>query len=202
MVKNIIFDLSEVIISGYHGAEYVIEKNSSVSAEKFLKRKKEVEGVFLDTMRGLYSEDEYLKCMLDGTDWEIGVEELKKYMRENLNIPVDGVMEIVRGLKGRYNLVLLSDYMREWMEYILENNDDIGIFDCMYFSCESGRLKSDEGTFKRVLEDCGFEADETIFVDDYASNVDVAVRYGIDGIVFKSAVQLEDELRRRKVLWK
>jgi len=26
MIKNIIFDLSEVIISGYHGVEIIIEK--------------------------------------------------------------------------------------------------------------------------------------------------------------------------------
>lgn len=42
MIKNIIFDLSEVIISGYHGAEKIIEQNSNIPAEEFLKRKKKL----------------------------------------------------------------------------------------------------------------------------------------------------------------
>lgn len=40
MIKNIIFDLSEVIISGYYGVEKIIEQNTKISAEEFLKRKK------------------------------------------------------------------------------------------------------------------------------------------------------------------
>lgn len=40
MIKNIIFDLSEVIISGYHGVEKIIEQNTNILAEEFLARKK------------------------------------------------------------------------------------------------------------------------------------------------------------------
>lgn len=29
MIKNMIFDLSEVIISGYHGVENIIEQNTN-----------------------------------------------------------------------------------------------------------------------------------------------------------------------------
>lgn len=39
MIKNIIFDLSEVIIFGYHGVENIIEQNTNISSEEFLKRK-------------------------------------------------------------------------------------------------------------------------------------------------------------------
>lgn len=35
MIKNMIFDLSEVIISGYHGTEELIEKKYKITARNF-----------------------------------------------------------------------------------------------------------------------------------------------------------------------
>lgn len=39
MIKNIIFDLSEIIISRYHGAEKLIEQRYGIKSDEFLKRK-------------------------------------------------------------------------------------------------------------------------------------------------------------------
>ena len=41
MIKNIIFDLSEVLISGYAGIQTLIEKKFGIPAEEFLERKRE-----------------------------------------------------------------------------------------------------------------------------------------------------------------
>lgn len=153
MIKNIICDLSEVIISGYHGIETIIGEKTDIAAEDFLKRKKEVTDVFLDAMRGKYSEDEYLDYLLKGKDWKISKKELKEFIRQNLNVPVKGTMKIIEKLKDKYHLILLSDHVKEWMEYILENNTDIAIFDHQYFSYEYGKLKEDEGCFEYVLQD-------------------------------------------------
>lgn len=200
MIKNIIFDLSEVIISGYHGVEKIIEQNTDILAEEFLKRKEETLDIFLDTMRGKYSEDEYLEYLLNGTNWNISKEKLKNMIRENLNIPVNGTMNIVKKLKSNYNLILLSDHVKEWMEYILENNIEINIFEHKYFSYTYGRLKSDVESFKYVLEATHINPSETIFIDDYKSNIKVANKIGIQGIIFIDAKQLEEELTKKKIL--
>lgn len=199
MIKNIIFDLSEVIISGYHGVENIVEKNTNVTAEEFLKRKKETIDMFLDTMRGKHTEQQYLKKLIEGTNWDIKLRDLKKFIRENLNIPVKGTIEIIEKLKDKYNLVLLSDHVQEWMEYINKNNNKIDIFKHKYLSFEYGNLKSDKGSFKYVMEDLHMNPDETIFIDDYKSNVDIALSYGIDGIQFKNAEDLKIELNRRGI---
>ena len=62
MIKNIIFDLSEVIISGFHKAEYIVEKNTNIKAEEFLEQRKKVNDIFLDAMRGKYTENEYIEA--------------------------------------------------------------------------------------------------------------------------------------------
>ena len=194
MIKNIIFDLSEVIISGYHETEKIIERQYAIPEEEFKKQKLFKYEYFLDLMRGDLSEEEYLEELLQGTNWNLSLEQLKIAIRQNLNQPVPGTMEIVKELKGKYQLILLSDHAREWMEYIEENNKDLNIFDQKIFSYDIGAVKSDEQTFKTVLEQAGIVADETLFIDDYEKNVKNAEKVGIHGIVFENAEQLRKRL--------
>ena len=190
MIKNIIFDMSEVIISGYHGIEKILENKKNIPTEVFKKRKEETLDVFLDTMRGKYTENEYIDCLLNGTDWNITKDEFKEIIRENLNIPVPGTMEIVHKLSNKYNLILLSDYVREWREYIKQYNSDLNIFKKQFFSFETGMLKKDDGYFKYILNESNINQNETIFIDDYEKNVKNAEAVGIHGIVFENAEQL------------
>lgn len=195
MIKNIIFDLSEVIISGYHGVEKIIKRQYAIPEEDFKKQKFLKYEYFLDLMRGKLSEEEYLEELLKGTNWNISIEKLKTAIRQNLNQPIPGTMEIIKELKeGKYQLILLSDHVKEWMEYIEENNKDLEIFDKKIFSYDIETVKSDEQTFKIVLEKAAIVADETLFIDDYEKNVKNAEAVGIHGIVFENAEQL------RKVL--
>lgn len=196
MIKNIIFDLSEVIISGYHETEKIIERQYAIPEEEFKKQKLFKYEYFLDLMRGDLSEEEYLEELLQGTNWNLSLEQLKIAIRQNLNRPIPGTMEIVKQLKakGKYQLILLSDHAREWMEYIEEKNKDLKIFDKKIFSYDIGAVKSDEQTFKTVLEQAGIVADETLLIDDYEKNVKNAEAVGIHGIVFENAEQLRKRL--------
>lgn len=198
MIKNIIFDLSEVIISGYHGMEYLMEQKYNVSVTEFEKRKQETIDIFLDTMRGNFEEDDYWNEFLKETNWNITIEDLKITIRENLNRAVKGTMEIVKQLKKEnYQLILVSDHVREWMKYIDEQNQDIKIFKKRIFSYEIGSIKSDEQTFRELLKKTPMLAEETLFIDDLEINVKRAEEVGIYGIVFKNANQLREELKQK-----
>ena len=191
MIKNIIFDLSEVIISGYHGVEKLLREQFGIPEQDFKEQKQLKNELFLDLMRGILSEEEYLEELLKGTNWNISLKQLKTAIRQNLNQPIPGTMEIIKELKeGKYQLILLSDHAREWMKYIEENNKDLEIFDKKIFSYDIGAVKSDEQTFKIVLEQAGIVADETLFIDDYEKNAKNAEAVGIHGIVFENAEQL------------
>lgn len=196
MIKNIIFDLSEVIISGYHGVEKLLREQFGIAEQDFKEQKQLKNELFLDLMRGILSEEEYLEELLKGTNWNISLKQLKTAIRQNLNQPVPGTTEIVKQLKakGNYQLILLSDHAREWMEYIEKNNRDLKIFDKKIFSYDIGAVKSDKQTFKIVLEQTGIVADETLFIDDYEKNIKNAEAVGIHGIVFENAEQLRKTL--------
>lgn len=191
MIKNIIFDMSEVIISGYHGVGKLLENQYGIPEEEFEKQRLLKNDIFLDLMRGNLTEDEYLNQLVQGTNWNISIEELKKSIRLNLNRPIPGTIEIVQKLKGNYQLILLSDYVREWMEYIEKRNEKLGIFDKKFFSYDIGTVKSEVKTFEIVLEQAHIIAEETLFIDDYERNVKNAEKVGIKGIVFENAEQLK-----------
>ena len=203
MIRNIIFDLSEVIISGYRGIEEVVleSKYGTFKNQKLLENEADLDSmreneIFLNLLRGKLTEEEYLNYVLKNKNWNVSVEQLKTVIRSNLNKPIPGTMEIVKQLKakGYYQLILLSDHAREWMEYIEENNKDLNIFDKKIFSYDIGAVKSDKQTFKTVLEQAGIIADETLFIDDYEKNVKNAEAVGIHGIVFENADQLKKTL--------
>ena len=203
MIKNIIFDLSEVIISGYRGIEEVVLESQygTFENQKILENEVDLDSmreneVFLNLLRGKLTEEEYLNHVLKNKNWNVSVEQLKTAIRQNLNRPIPGTMEIVKELKakGKYQLILLSDHAREWMEYIEEKKKDLKIFDKKIFSYDIGAVKSDKQTFKIVLEQTGIVADETLFIDDYEKNVKNAEAVGIHGIVFENADQLRKTL--------
>lgn len=201
MIKNIIFDLSEVIYYGYHGeVEKTIEERFNIPSEEFLKRKQETIEYFLDTMRGYHTEEEYFSYLLDKTNWNIQVNDLKTVIRENISRQVDNTIEIINKLKGKYKLILLSDYVREWRDYILENKPELSVFDYKYFSFQYKMLKKDEGIFKYIINDLQIRPEETIFIDDYESYTQKAQQNGIKGITFKNSKQLESDLKELKLL--
>ena len=203
MIKNIIFDLSEVIISGYRGIEEVVLESQygTFENQKLLENEADLDSMrenetFLNLLRGKLTEEEYLNHVLKNKNWNVSVEQLKIAIRQNLNQPIPGTMEIVKQLKAKekYQLILLSDHAREWMEYIEEKNKDLKIFDKKIFSYDIGAVKSDKQTFKTVLEKVAIVADETLFIDDYEKNVKNAKAVGIHGIVFENAEQLSKTL--------
>lgn len=190
MIKNIIFDMSEVIISGYHGVEKLLKQQYAIPEEEWEAQRLSKNELFLDLMRGNLSEEAYLEELLQGTNWNISIDQLKEAIRSNLNRPVPGTMKIVGELKGNYQLILLSDYVKEWMKYIEERNQDLRIFDKKIISYNIGTTKSEVQTFRTVIEQTGIVADETLFIDDYEKNVKNAEAVGIHGIVFENAEQL------------
>ena len=93
--------------------------------------------------------------------------------------------------------VIISGY--HGIEKILENKKNIltEVFKKQFFSFETGMLKKDDGYFKYILNESNINQNETIFIDDYKSNVQKAQECDINGIVFTNAKDLEKELHKK-----
>jgi putative hydrolase of the HAD superfamily len=69
-------------------------------------------------------------------------------------------------------------------------------FSKVFVSFELGFLKPDLRVYSFVAEKLGVKPSEIIFVDDKEENVDAAKKAGMNGIVFKNAVQLKSALSK------
>lgn len=192
--------MSEVIITGIHGVEKDIENTFGIKASEYEKQRLKVNSIFLELMRGKISEATYINFLINGTGWNISENTIKKLIRNHLGTPIPGMKNILQKLHGKYNLILLSDYPSEWKDEILKSKIELQLFDELFFSCDFGLVKADEGCFEYVINKSQIKPAETLFIDDYPNNVKNAEQTGIKGIVFKNANDLKKDLISLNIL--
>jgi len=191
MSPKIIFDLSEVLIFGLVG----VEKNLSAAVHlpeneilKYFARQLQ------EICRGEISEDEFLQQILMQQGWDLPLELLKRGIRDNLHREVDGMQSVLQHVARKYEVVLLSDHAREWVTYIQSIHPFLSEFKRTFFSYELGKTKKDPETFEGLLKEMSWQANECWLIDDSAENIAVAASVGINGIHFKNAKQLQEQL--------
>jgi beta-phosphoglucomutase-like phosphatase (HAD superfamily) len=190
MIRTLIFDLSEVFVSGLIGTEFVLADRLGCSADS-------VVAAFFDEhlyrlCRDEIDEDAFLAESRRRGGWNIGIDELKRLIRANFHKSVEGTEALFDELRGRYETVLLSDHGREWVATIRALHPFLERFDRLFFSFDLGATKREPETFRTVLSLLGREPAECVFIDDNAGNVAVARSVGVPSIQFESA----DALRR------
>lgn len=72
-------------------------------------------------------------------------------------------------------------------------------FDPVLLSCEIGVKKPNKKAFTVLLQELGAAANDCLFIDDKAENIEAARRLGMDGILFSSFEELATELEKRSV---
>lgn len=197
MKPKIIFDLSEVLIFGLVGVEKNLATALRLPESEVLKCfARQLEEI----CRGEISEDKFLQEILTQQGWDISLELLKKNIRDNFHREVEGTRSILLHLSQKYEVILLSDHAREWVAYIRSVHPFLNELKRTYFSYELGRTKKDPRTFEELLQQMSCQANECWLIDDSAENIKVAASVGINGIQFKNAKQLREELINRS-LW-
>lgn len=105
------------------------------------------------------------------------------------------ILEILKRLKGKYRLVLLSntDVMR--FGFIKKKFPEIMIFDAYVLSYVVGEMKPHPRIYDEALKKAGVEARECVFIDDIAENIKAAQKLGIKGILMTPQTDLEAALQ-------
>lgn len=192
--STLIFDLSEVFISGLYGAETELAPRLGLP-EKTVQRDLWIPWT-VSFFEGRLTERQYLDEVIRRGGWTgITAEEVGGYLRRNFSRRVPGMEQLLRSLSGRYELALLSDHAREWVEFIRQQHPFLECFSHQFFSYELRHTKRERVAFLTVLYKLGRQAADCVFIDDLATNIEVARSVGIHGIQFQDVRQLTRELR-------
>jgi putative hydrolase of the HAD superfamily len=105
-------------------------------------------------------------------------------------------IRLLRELKGRCRLVLLSNTDPKRFGFIMERFPEIGFFDAAVLSYQAGWIKPDRRIFEIALRRTEAPPEACLFIDDLRENTDAARRLGMSVIHLPLEADLESELRR------
>lgn len=109
---------------------------------------------------------------------------------------IEGTRGIIKSLKKRYKLGLLSVHAKEWVEYCEEKLSYTSLFDVVSYSFEALVCKPDKKAFKIILDKFQTKPEQVLFIDDSPKNIKTAEELGIASILFQSAPQLKKDLKK------
>ena len=104
------------------------------------------------------------------------------------------LLEFLRSLRGTYKTGLISNAWGDLRDYIVREKFD-DAFDHMIISAEVGAVKPEAKIFKIALKQAGVSANEAVFVDDFAVNIEGCEKVGMHGIYFEDAESTLQQLK-------
>lgn len=200
MIKNIVFDLGNVLIT-FRPDKYM----ESFNFEKSL-GEKVFQSIFkskywLELDKGTITEEEAAELFCKAG------EETKKEIKRVMNSwkdmlqPIPETIEILKELKQKgYKIYVLSNYHKSAFEKTSMENEFFKLLDGRVISYEINCIKPDREIYDKLLKNYNLEAGETLFIDDMEENILGAEKLGIQTILFKDAVRLREKLRELNVM--
>ena len=197
-IKNVIWDLSEVLLTGIRGTGFKLAERHGIDPAATLAATGFRNPLMLpaawDFFHGKISEDEYIAAVLEAFPMFGAPDWLKAFIRQNFR-----EIEGTRGLLNRvrelgYRTALLSVHGREWIDYCDAVHDFHFLFHVAAYSYEEGISKPEPEAFLGILKRLEAKPEECLFIDDSKKNIEAAQKLGIKAIQFVNAEMLESQL--------
>lgn len=197
-IKNILFDFGGVIVG--LNKQNAIDRFREIGVDKiddylgeFIQK-----GIFLELEEGTISREEFYKELHLLTGKDIPTADVDSGWMAFLLDIADYKYQMLKDLRKKYNVYLLSNTNPIVMEWALssdfsstgENIRDF--FDKCYLSYEVGCTKPNKKIFEHVIEDAKINPAETLFLDDGPSNIEAAKNLG-----FQTYLANQDEDLRK-----
>jgi putative hydrolase of the HAD superfamily len=196
MIKNIVFDLGNVLIS-FRPSEYFDKKNYPGAIKSTI-------------LTDIFGSKEWLMLdngditTLQAIDAIAKSSSLKKEeivhifnLRTDLMFPLDINVRLLPELKKRgYGLYFLSNFPLDIFEEVHTGYFFFRYFDGGLISAEARSSKPDPGIYKILMEKYSLIPNECLFIDDIEKNVKTAESIGMKGIFTNGSLEISDEIEK------
>jgi glucose-1-phosphatase len=115
--------------------------------------------------------------------------------------PIESTLELIRALKPRYRLALLSNTSEWHFEYGIKPVEVFPLFETVTLSYEVGVMKPARAIYDDALQKLGLSASVCAYIDDLPENVAAAAALGMSAIRYTSYDEVADALRHFGVTW-
>ncbi|MFA5361664.1 MAG: HAD family phosphatase [Candidatus Omnitrophota bacterium] len=101
---------------------------------------------------------------------------------------------LVKGLRKRYKVLLLSNINVLHYNYLKEHFPVFDVFHAVVTSFETGVIKPDPRIYRKALEVLAMPAQTVFYTDDRPELIEGALSLGIKGFVYRGVEQLKIDL--------
>ncbi len=199
VIKNIVFDVGNVLVR--YDPDFIV----SCAFPAHEDPKTLVNGIFkhqtwYELNLGHITESDALKEYHSRLGIPLDqLESMAQIIKESL-VPIPGGIELLKQLHATYPLYALTDNTHEIMAYLQQRYDFWPLFKGVVVSASLGHLKPSKEIFDYLLNTYELVADETLFLDDIARNVEGARKVGIQAIQFETTDQAIHEMKQMGIL--
>jgi glucose-1-phosphatase len=198
MIRNVVFDLGNVLIS-FRPEVFLKEKNypenkrMTILADVFASR----EWLMLDN--GDLSTEDAIKGIASSSSLSMQEIGLIFATRHEILHPIARNIKILPELKNAgFKLYYLSNFPADMWDHVTINEkekyDFFRYFDGGLISAEARASKPYPGIYIQLLSKYGLKAEECFYVDDLEPNVDTAVKIGMHGLVTFGSTEIEERI--------
>lgn len=117
----------------------------------------------------------------------------------NIFTPIPTTFDLIRKLKKRYKIGLLSNTGEISFEHVIKPVEVFELFDTITLSFEVKAMKPAKEIYFDALEKLNLEPEECVYMDDIEEFAEAATKLGIHGIHYTSHERLVGELKRLNV---
>lgn len=196
MRMNIVFDIGGVL-ADFRIKEFLADKGFDPAMIRRILRASVMSPYWEQFERGEIDEEEAYRGFVS-IDPEIERELRLAYANVAGMLTIrDYAITLVQQLKeAGYGVFFLSNYSRKAYDECGESLAFMPYMDGGLVSFRVGKTKPDPEMYRLFLEEYGLQAENCIFVDDTAGNVDAAKQIGFKGIVFSTYEGLIKDLEQ------
>ena len=196
MIKNVVFDVGQVLVT-FDPPKYMRDLGYNDDVIEVLQKAMFNHPLWGELDRSIYTRAELEDMFVENApEYEKEIREVFGSI-ENSAAPQPYVIEWMEDLKKRgVGLYVVSNYA----EFMYEGTKHTMLFlpymDGVMFSYMCHAIKPEKEIFENLLNKYGLKAEECVFIDDRAENIEGAEKVGLTGIQFKSYQQAKETLNQ------
>ncbi|HXX65149.1 MAG TPA: HAD family phosphatase [Bacteroidota bacterium] len=142
---------------------------------------------------GKISTEAFYREICRAAELEMGQEQFVKAYTD-IFTPIPTTFDLLRRLKGRYRLALLSNTSELHYKYGIRTVDVFPLFEAVTLSFEVGAMKPDKKIYDDVLRKLALPASACVYIDDIGEYVQAGRALGFTAIQYTSPEQLMRDL--------
>jgi putative hydrolase of the HAD superfamily len=195
MIKNIIFDLGNVLIS-WKPEEYLINNGFTTEAREIILREvfRSPEWLALDD--GRISLEDAVKSIALSSSLKPGEIYSIFDLRTKILVPLEGNTKMLPGLrKEGFKLYYLSNFPEDIFDEVEEKYEFFRYFSGGLISARAKVSKPDERIYKKLIDTYSLLPEESLFIDDTHANAISAEMLGISVIHLSEPSALKEKLQ-------